>query len=369
MNIIKKLSVCVSLMLALVITSPLMAAELPILKTGFIFTTHHTPFLVACSKAEEHKNLGVWLKTLKERESYELMIGDKPVAILDLVVTKSGSEAAVLFAQKHLDVSLASITAIMAGIDKGTPMKIICPLQTEGIGLIAPKSSKFDNLQTFLDYIKTSKEPVKVGFHSPTSAPKIIFEGAMEKLGFKVTLDPSVQDAQILLVDLKDTSNLLAALSAKQVDAVVGPSPFPEVAITKGVGQLVTELRDLPPAGYWNNFPCCVAVASDAAIKEYPEVIEAFVKLIVKNNEWSNANQAQAGEIAAKWIGLPAKAGRMSSLVFLSNFNESWERGVNSYLSILNSLNKYSGSLKDKNFKEVKNILIDDSIINKVVKK
>ena len=114
------------------------AAELPAFKTGFIFTTHHSPFQVAASRGEAFRGLGVYLKPLVERESYELIKDGKPIAILDLVVAKSGSETATLFAQKHLDMGIASITAIMAGIDKGTPMKIVCPLQTEGMELVAP---------------------------------------------------------------------------------------------------------------------------------------------------------------------------------------------------------------------------------------
>ena len=154
------------------------AAELPAFKTGFIFTTHHSTFQVAASRGEAFRDLGVYLKPLVERESYELIKDGKPIAILDLVVAKSGSETATLFAQKHLDMGIASITAIMAGIDKGTPMKIVCPLQTEGMALVVPKDSPLTSWESLLQRVKDSKEPVKIGFHSPTSAPKIVLEGA-----------------------------------------------------------------------------------------------------------------------------------------------------------------------------------------------
>ena len=58
------------------------AGELPAFKTGFIFTTHHSPFQVAASRGEAFRDLGVYLKPLVERESYELIKDGKPIAIL-----------------------------------------------------------------------------------------------------------------------------------------------------------------------------------------------------------------------------------------------------------------------------------------------
>lgn len=347
------------------LASPAMAADLPVLKTGIIFTTHDTPFFVAAARGEEFKNLGVWLKAVAPRESYELMVGDKPVALLDLVVAKSGSETATLFAQKHLDIGLASITAIMAGIDKGTKIKIICPLQIEGMALIAPKASALNNWDDFIKRIADSKEPVKVGFHSPTSAPKIVLEGALTKSGIKVTTDPSDTSAQVLLVDLKETSNLLSSLASGQVEAVVGPSPFPEVAQSKGLGKVVADLKDLPPKGEWAEFPCCVVVASEDAIKEHRAIVGAFVDLILKVNTWCNQHQKEAGAIAAKWIGMPEDAGKMSSLVFLNEFTPSWLKGAGAYLDILNGMDKFNGSLKGKNIEQASPLLFDKSFLGK----
>lgn len=343
------------------------AAELPAFKTGFIFTTHHAPFMIAAAKGEGFKEQGVYLKPLVPRESYELVVsdknGDRPVAVLDLVVAKSGAETATLFAQKHMDLGIASITAIMAGVDKGTPMKIVCPMQTEGMALVAPVKSSLKDWDSLAERIKSAKEPVRIGFHSPTSAPKIVLEGALTKAGFKVTLNPSDQTAQVLLVDLKETSNLLAALSAGQVDAVVGPSPFPEVAQTRGVGKVVVELGKMPPQGEWANFPCCVAVASEDIMAKHPDVVRAFVELLTRSNAWCNAHPQEAGALAAAWIGLPEEAGRKSTLVFVNDFNESWMRGASAYLDILNGMNKFSGSLKGKKITEAAPLMIDASYV------
>lgn len=366
LSCIKKASAAVMLCACTAISA--VAADLPVLKAGFIFTTHHTPFLVACSKGEGLKDMGVWLKELEPRVAYELMKGDKPVALLDLVVCKNGAESATLIAQKHMDIGLGSVTAIMAGVDKGIDMKIICPLQTEGMGLIAPKGSDVKTVEDFIGLVQKSEDPIVVGFHSPTSAPKIVFEAAMVNLGFKVSLDPADRSADILLSDLKETSNLLAALTAKQVDAVVGPSPFPEIAVTKGAGQLLCSLRDLPPAGKWKDFPCCVAVASKEIMEEQPEAVQAYVDLIAHANQWSNDRHEEAGAIAAEWLGLPAEAGRMSNLIFLNDFSDSWLAGADRYLNMLNDMNKLNGSVKGKSIEECKDLLIDDSWLKNAAK-
>ena len=99
-------------------------------------------------------------------------------------------------------------------------------------------------------------------------------------------------------------------------------------------------------------------------IAKNPEVVRAFVALISRVGAWCNAHPQQAGEIAAQWIGLPPEAGRKSSLVFLGNFNDSWLRGADTYLRILDSMNKFSGILRHKTMEQARPLLIDDSFLD-----
>lgn len=343
----------------------LAAEDLPVLKLSYVFTTHHTPLMVAATRGEGFKDQGVYLKTIAPKERYELVKDGKPLAILDLVAAKSGAETATLFAQNHVDLAMASVTAIMTGIDKGTGMKVIAPLQTEGMALVAPKDSQLTNWDALVALAAKAQEPIKIGYHSPTSAPKIVFEGALKKAGIAVTSDPNDAAAKILLVDLKETSNMIPALTAKQVDAVVGPSPFPEVAVAKGVGRVVADLRDLPPAGFWKDYPCCVTVASDKVIAAHPDVVQAFVDLVLASNVWCNAHRADAGAMTAQWIGMPEEAGRATSLSFLTAFSDGWMRNTGNYMAVLNSMDKFRGSFKGKTLDEVKPLMFDLRFIAK----
>jgi NitT/TauT family transport system substrate-binding protein len=365
MSLRKRIVLLISVF-ALLILPQVQAADLPVFKVGYIFTTHHTPILVAALKGEAASGKGVYLKPIVQKDKYELIADGKPIAVLQLIVAKSGAETASLFARKHLDMAMASVTAIMAGIDKGTPMKILSPLQTEGMALVVPKDSPFNDWNSFLSRIKKSAKPVKIGYHSPTSAPKIILEGALKQAGISVTENPNHQSAQVLLADLKETTNMIPALSSKQVDAVVGPSPFPEVAVSRGVGRIVVSLRDLPPAGYWHDFPCCVTAASDEMIAKHPEVVRKFVELIAATNGWCNKHRTEAGALTAGWIGIPADAGKASTLVYLPKFTKGWMNGADKYMDILNRMGNFKGKLKDKKLDDVKSVLFDTRFVDKI---
>ena len=49
---------------------------------------------------------------------------------------KGASEVATLMGQGHIDAALCSNTGILSAIDKGTDVKILCPVQTGAIALV-----------------------------------------------------------------------------------------------------------------------------------------------------------------------------------------------------------------------------------------
>lgn len=112
--------------------------------------------------------------------------------MLDIVVIKSGLETATLFAQKQLDIGLASITAIMAGIDKNIPIKIVSPLVLASGGVVVSNDVPAKTWPEFIAYIKASK-PVNIGYHSPSSSPIIILESALKSEGISYTGNPLIR--------------------------------------------------------------------------------------------------------------------------------------------------------------------------------
>jgi len=341
----------------------------PRLYFGYILITHHTPLMVAVNRGEAFKQSGAWLKPMVDRQKYELLDeSGKSLAVISMIVSKSGSETATLFAQGRMDIALASSTAFISGIDKGTPMKILCPLHVDGMAMVFPAGSTISGWADVSQYIKESKLPVKIGYHSPTSAPRIVFEGALHKAGLKITEDANDLSADILLVDLKSTSNLIPALVSKQVDCWVGPAPHPSVAECKGVGHVALDSRDLPPVGEWHDFPCCVMGASDKVIKKYPEIVQAMTNLMTAACAWSNQNKYKAADITGKWIGVPIAAIEKSTIIYTTNPSPKWMRGEGISLDILNRMNKLKGCFKNKTFKDVEAEIYDFSFVNASLK-
>lgn len=341
----------------------LAADSLPGFNVGYIFTTHHSPFIVAMAKGEEFREFGVHLRPVVDKLKYELMDGETPLALFNIIVNKSGAETTTMFAQGNMDLALASGTAIMAGIDQGTKMKILCPTHVDGMSLVFPPDSTLSGWDQVAGHIKASEQPVKIGYHSPTSAPRIVIEGALQQAGFTVTQDANQHDADVLLVDLKETSNFVPALASGQVDAWVGPAPHPEVSEMKKVGHIALDLRDLPPAGSWHNFPCCVLAARDEVIAAHPEIVGKTVELLTKSGAWCNAHKAEEGDVMAAWTGAPAEAVAKSTIVFTTEATANWMSGQARYMDMLNSMNKFRGVFKGKSLEEVQDIAFDLSFL------
>lgn len=340
----------------------------PRLYMGYIFTTHHTPLMVAAIKGKAFKESGAYFKEMVPKQKYELLSKDgKSLAVIDLIVSKSGSETTTLFAQERLDLGLASSTAFMSGIDKGTKMKILCPLHVDGMSMVFPQGSTIQGWNDVKALIAKSKNPFKIGYHSPTSAPRIAFEGALHNVGYKITQNANDADADILLVDLKSTSNLIPALVSNQVDCWVGPAPHPVVAEHKHVGHIGLNSRELPPAGQWEDFPCCVMGASDKVIASNPEVVQGITNLMAFACTWSNENKNETAKISGNWIGVPVKAVEKSTIVYTTTPTEKWLNGEGMFLNMLQSMNKLKGSLKTGDLKAATPTLFDFTFIKKTL--
>ncbi len=126
----------------------------------------------------------------------------------------------------------------------------------------------------------------------------------------------------------------------------------------------MVDLRNLPLAGYWHDFPCCVTAAREEMIAKHPEIVQKFVEMVARTNEWCNKNREEAGELTAQWIGVPTEVGKASSLVFLPNFTDGWMRGAGIYMDILNRMGNFTGKLKDKKLDDAKPALFDLHFIN-----
>lgn len=341
-------------------------SSLPTLKLGYIYTNHQTPLMMAAHKAEKFKSEGVYLEEVIEKEKYILMEDDTPIANIDLVVNKSGSETMTMIAQGHIDLAIASNTAFITSTDQGTPVKILAPVHTEGIGLVVPKDSTINNWDDFSKEVQSGDKPFIVGYHSPTSAPLILFEAALRDAGLTYDKNPENLDVNITLADLKGTGNLIPAMTSKQVEAWVGPSPYPELSVTEDVGKIALDMKHLPPEGKWHDFPCCVLGTTEDIINEHSHEVEKLVELLTISANYSAANMDEAAEVTSEYTGVALEAAKLATIKYTTNPSEEWIINMGLTYETLKDTDNISNKLKDKSFEEAKDILFDFEFINKI---
>ena len=314
----------------------------------------HTGIMnVLLKKVDEFKKSGVYMNPLSD-EQFELIKDDKKIALLNFIKTKGGSEVATLMGQGHLDAAFTSNTAMLSAYDQGTKLKILSPVQTDGVGLVFGSDKNFYGWNDVKEYIKSSNTPMKLGYHSPVSGPRIVLESVLREQGLKVTEDPGDSTADVLLVDLKGAQNLLPSLSSKQVDGWIGPSHYPETAEYEKLGKIVLNLEDFPPIGQWGNFPCCVFAARDELIEKYPEVFKAMVQLITDDAKYCMDHKDEVSGILSEVIGVNEEAIKMSKIKYTTDPTDKWVDGIKVYYDAIDQMGKFSGDLKNKSFDEVK---------------
>ncbi|CCQ93144.1 conserved exported hypothetical protein [[Clostridium] ultunense Esp] len=338
--------------------------EVPVINMAWDFDLHASVMLVASARGEEFKDSGIWLKPIIEKEQYELYKEGEKLALINTIVTKGSSESAVMLGQKRLDCALNSVTGMLSAKDQGTDVEVLCPVHVDGIGLVFPHGTELNNWEEVSQYILDSETPVRIGYHSPVSAPRIVLETALKQADIKVTENPNDFDADVLLVDLKGAKNLLPAFSGDQVDAWVAPSHYPEAAEAEGIGSIALKLNEFPPEGQWYDFPCCVFAGRADVISEYPEVFEALVDLFTYSAEWINSNRDEASMILSEIIGVSKEAVDAASIVFTTQVSDKWKEGVGIYFDLLDELEKFDGDLKGGKLEDIEDEFYNFKYIN-----
>lgn len=319
----------------------------------------HTGIMnVATKKPELFKETGVYFNPLS-KDKFELLENGKKIAILNFVPSKGGSETANLMSQGHVDYGFGSNTAFLTAVDNGAKLKIAAPFQSDGIALVFPPNTNLKNWDDIKKHILDLKQPLKLGYHSPVSGPRIVIESVLKAQGLKVTENPSDTSANVLLVDLKGSNNLLPSLTSKQVDAWVGPSHHPEAAEEKGLGEIALNLKDFPENGQWNDFPCCVFAATDKAINDYPEVTKAFTKLVAANAKYCTEHHGEVSKIMAEVIGVSEETINKCEIKYFTAPSENWYKGIEIYVEKLNEMDKFNGQLKGLDFEKVEKLVFD----------
>lgn len=322
----------------------------------------HLSFL----KPELFEKNPVHLKPIGEKQ-LELIKDGKPMAILNFIHSKSGAESATMMAQGNLDIAYGSSTAFLASYDAGTELSILAPIQSGGVSVVAAKDAPYNTFAELVEYAKTAKEPIRGGYHSAVSSPRIVLEYALRDAGLKVTEDTADYEADVVLTDLKGISNLIPSLSSGQVELWAGPVPNPQNAESQGIGKIIASLDELPE-NKWVDFPCCTMNVSNAAKDKYPEIMAAMMQVTSDISDFAQNDREQTAELMTEFIGLDKAVLMENDTTYSTAVTEHFTNGMHTYHEAMSEMGKFTGRLKGKSEEELLASVFDFSFAESIKK-
>jgi len=334
----------------------------PLITVGHVGHDHQIALYVAALEADRFRNdYGICLAEKKSREVYDLVQNGETLAELRLIKVGGATAMPAAMQRGEIMVGFGGVAPVSFFIDKGADFKIICPLQTEGDMLVVRPDLPVTDWDSFVTYAKQSESPVRIGYKGPLAVAKLIFVRALDEVGLTHEAEDATVNVMVKLVNLQGGKNMVPSLAAGMVDGIVMNQPTVSVAAAKGVGQVIANLADLPPAGMWKDHPCCCVAAKTDTIAQHRDAIVALLKLMHLSTAFINADKLRAAGAAARWTKVPVEVEKDSipSVTYVSEFSESWKCGMTTWGQIMHDIGKFSGDLQGKQGQEFLNLTCD----------
>lgn len=339
------------------------ATEIPTINVGWSNELHTGNMHLSFLKPELFANNPTHLKPISDNQ-LELIKDGKRIAILNFIHTKGAAESVTLMTQGHMDLAYCSSTAILTAYDSGVDVSILAPIQSGGVAIVTAKDAPYNTFDELVAYAKTAKEPIRGGYHSAISSPRIVLEYALRDAGLKVTEDTSDFEADVVLTDLKGISNLIPSLSSGQVELWAGPVPNPQNAVAQNIGKIIATLDQLPD-NKWIDFPCCTMSVVKSVKDKNPEVIEALVQVTSDISAYAQNNREETAELMTEFIGLDKAVLLENDTTYTTEITEHFTNGMATYYQAMTEMGKFTGRLKEKSIDEVMASVFDFTFVNK----
>ncbi|MBP7119991.1 MAG: ABC transporter substrate-binding protein [Methanolinea sp.] len=160
---------------------------------GYLLSDHDAPLFVAIKEWQYYNdNFGIALRPSEETEgkveNAELVVNGQKIADVQLVKGESGAQLMTLMASNAIDFAVAGTPPTITAIDKGTPIRILFPLHTEGSGLVVTKDAqlKENDWEGFITWVKSAGRPVKIAVAPKGSIQDVQLRYALEQSGLVV---------------------------------------------------------------------------------------------------------------------------------------------------------------------------------------
>ncbi len=161
---------------------------------GYLLSDHDAPLFVAIKEWQYFNDTyGVALKPVGDAtgrvQNAELLVDGKKVADVQLVQGDGGAQLMTLMASNSIDFAIAGTPPTISSIDKGTPIKILFPVHTEGSGLVVTSRAPVTDWESFITWIKeksSTEKPVKIAVAPKGSIQDVQLKYALEQSGITV---------------------------------------------------------------------------------------------------------------------------------------------------------------------------------------
>ena len=91
-------------------------------------------------------------------------------------------------------------------------------------------------------------------------------------------------------------------LATKQIDGYIAWQPFVSIGTESQIAQLVEPSQDLPPAGMWENHPCCVLSAREDLLASNPDFVNSISAVTMLGSQYIAEHPEESADILANWF-------------------------------------------------------------------
>jgi NitT/TauT family transport system substrate-binding protein len=156
---------------------------------------HSAPLIVAVKKYQYFNDTyGVALvprdPSKARPDMCDLVVNGQKIAEVNLVGGDAGPQVAQMAATDVVQMGYIGVPPTLAAIDKGTPIKILHPINTEGSGFVVAKDAPVSDWSTFTAWAKQRSldgNPLKLANPGKGSIQDVMLKAALKDSGIATT--------------------------------------------------------------------------------------------------------------------------------------------------------------------------------------
>jgi NitT/TauT family transport system substrate-binding protein len=162
---------------------------------GYLLSDHDASLFVAVKKWQYFNDTyGIALKPRDPKATrpdvVDLVVNGEKVAELKLVPADAGPQLMQLAATNAIQIAYVGNPPTISAIDKGTPVKILMALNTEGSGVVVSNDSPATDWDSFVTWAKersAAGKPIRMAAPGKGSIQDVMLRYSLEESGLSVT--------------------------------------------------------------------------------------------------------------------------------------------------------------------------------------